>query len=276
MMPPATKSEAEKSLEEAIRAYAERQKTETKDSLGMAGLHNSSNSYSDENRQRTRNDTRNIYFDIAIIVLLSCSALFTGLAWWVFREQLQEMEKAYAPIKEIAEAAKASADAARASAEAAKASVESVEKATETRLRAYVDIADIGINITQAPVNNDAKLVGVLVIKNFGATPSNVDISARTVFGKYPLGPSLLPEPSGPMITARFAPGQERRLNVQMEEPAITPEQRTAWDKETIAAYFYGTIKYDDVFKRTCAIAFRVLRTWPTGITAALPQKTIA
>jgi hypothetical protein len=50
-----------------------------------------------------------------------------------------------------------------------------------------------------------------------------------------------------------------------MEESAITAEQRAAWEKETIAAHFYGTVKYNDVFDRTCIISFNVLRSKTDG-----------
>jgi hypothetical protein len=128
-----------------------------------------------------------------------------------------------------------------------------------------VDISDIGINVV--PGGNDAQLVGVLVIKNFGASPSDdIEISARTIFGKYPLGSLSLPARShNPIVTARFAPGQERKVNIPMEESAITAEQRAAWEKEAIAAYFYGTVKYDDIFERTCTIYFKVLRNKTDG-----------
>jgi hypothetical protein len=179
------------------------------------------------------------------------------------------MQKAYGPIKESAEAAKSSAEAAKSSAEAAKAAVELSDRTAARRLRAYVDISDIGINVVTIPGGNDAKIVGILVVENFGATPSNnVEISARTIIRKYPLGPITLPERSAnPIVTARFAPGQERKVNIPMEEVAITPEQRAAWEKETIAAYFYGTIKYDDVFERSCTIYFIALRSKTDGDT---------
>jgi hypothetical protein len=107
----------------------------------------------------------------------------------------------------------------------------------------------------------------VLVIKNFGASPSDdIEISARTIFGKYFLGSISLPARShNPIVTARFAPGQERKVNIPMEESAITAEQRAAREKETIAAHFYGTVKYNDVFQRTCTIYFKVLRSKTDG-----------
>jgi hypothetical protein len=268
-VPPLKKSEAEKSIDEAIHAYAEGQKADNKnDSAEMiAAINSLADSYNDKHHKRDRNDNVKTFIDIATILLLFGTAAFTGSAWWVFREQLHEMERVYAPIKESAAAAKASAEAATASAEAARAAVELSDKTTERRLRAYVDISDIGINIITPSGANEPQLVGVLVIKNFGATPSNnVEISARTVLRKYPLGSTALPERSkNPIVTARFAPGQERKINVPMEESAITTEQRAAWEKEAIAAYFYGTVSYDDIFERTCTIYFKVLRSKTDG-----------
>lgn len=268
MMPPLRKSEVEQSIEEAIHA---RQKNENKSDSAeiIAAINDFAVSYNDNHNKRDRKDKIKVFIDIATIFLLFCAALFTGSAWWVFREQLREMERGYGQIKQSAEAAKASAEAAKASAEAAKAAVELSDKTAERQLRAYVDISDIGINIITTPGGNDAKLVGALVIKNFGATPSNnIEISARTILGKYPLGSILLPGPShNTIVSARFAPGQERKVNIPMEELAITAEQRVAWDKETNAAYFYGTVRYDDVFERTCTIYFKVLRSKTDGDT---------
>jgi hypothetical protein len=266
-VPPLRKGEAERSIDEAIHAYAEGQKADNKNGSAeiIAAINSFADSYND--KHHNRNDNFKKFIDIATILLLFGTAVFTGSAWWVFSGQLNEMEKVYAPIKESAAAAKASAEAATASAEAARAAVELSDKTTERRLRAYVDISDIGINVITAPGGNEPQLVGVLVIKNFGATPSNnVEISGRTVLRKYPLGSTSLPERSkNPIVTARFAPGQERKINVPMEESAITAEQRAAWEKEAIAAYFYGTVKYDDIFERTCTIYFKVLRNKTDG-----------
>ena len=249
-LPPPRKNEAEQSIGEAINAYAERQKVRN-----------------DTYDKRNRKDTFKALFYVAVIVLLFAIATFTGSAWWIFREQLHEAERAYEPITEAAAAAKVSADAARASAEAATAAVELSDEIAERRLRAYVDLSDIAINVIAVPGGNDAQLVGVLVIKNFGATPSNnVEISARTIFRKYPLGSTSLPERSkNQIVTARFAPGQEQRSMFPWRKSAITAEQRASWEKEAIAAYFYGTVKYDDVFERTCTIYFKVLKSKTDG-----------
>jgi hypothetical protein len=269
MMPSFGKSEVENSIEEAIHASAERQKAENRETA--TEIITAINSFADSyNSQRIKDERKNkvkAFIDITTMLLLFGTALFTGSAWWVFREQLHQMERAYAPIKESAEATKASAEAAKASAEAARAAVELSTETAERQLRAYVDISDIGINTITVPGGNDVQLVGVLLIKNFGATPSNdIEISARTIFGKYPLGSLSLPARShNPIVTARFAPGQERKVNIPMEESAITAEQRAAWEKETIAAYFYGMVKYNDVFDRTCTVSFKVLRSKTDG-----------
>jgi hypothetical protein len=266
MTPPSRQSEVDNSLNETIH---ERQKAEDKKESTevIAPTNNFAEPYTNKHNKLSLKDRIKAFVDISTILLLFGITLFTGSAWWVFKEQLYEMERAYAPIKESAEAARASAEAAKASAEAAKAAVELSDRTAERRLRAYIDISDIGINIITVAGGNDAQLLGVLVIKNFGATPSdNIEISARTIFRKYPLGSISLPERSkNPIVTARFAPGQERKVNVPMEEPAITAEQRAAWEKEAIAAYFYGTIKYDDIFERTCIIYFKVLRSKTDG-----------
>jgi hypothetical protein len=263
------KSEVEKSIEEAIHARAERQKVDNKETAAeiIAAISNFSDSFNDQRIKYDRRNKTKCFIDIAAVLLLFGTALFTGSSWWVFREDLHEIEKAYAPIKESADAAKASAEAAKVSAEAAKAAVELSTKTAERQLRAYVDIYDIGINIVAVPGGNDAQLVGVLVIKNFGATPSNdIEISTRTIFGKYPLGSASLPARSrNSIVTARLAPNQERKVNVRMEESAITAEQRAAWEKETIAAYFYGTVKYNDVFERACIVRFNVLKSKADG-----------
>jgi hypothetical protein len=126
MMPSFSKSEVENSIEEAIHASAERQKADNRETATeiITAINSFAESY---NAQRIKHERKNkvkAFIDITTMLLLFGTAVFTGSAWWVFREQLHQMERAYAPIKESAEAAKASAEAAKASAEAARAAVE--------------------------------------------------------------------------------------------------------------------------------------------------------
>jgi hypothetical protein len=136
MMPSFGKSEVENSIDEAIHASAERQKAENKETA--TEIITAINSFADSyNSQRIRDERKNkvkAFIDIATMLLLFGTALFTGSAWWVFREQLHQMERAYAPIKESAEATKASAEAAKASAEAARAAVELSTETAERQL----------------------------------------------------------------------------------------------------------------------------------------------
>ena len=249
-LPPPRKNEAEQSIGEAINAYAERQKVRN-----------------DTYDRETEKIRFKALFYVAVIVLLFGIALlldplggFSGNNCTRRNGLMRRSRKLLRLLMFLLMLRKTSA-------EAAKAAVELSTEIAERRLRAYVDLSDIAINVIAVPGGNDAQLVGVLVIKNFGATPSNdVEISARTIFRKYPLGSTSLPERSkNQIVTARFAPGQERRINVPMEESAITAEQRASWEKEAIAAYFYGTVKYDDVFERTCTIYFKVLKSKTDG-----------
>lgn len=122
MLPPSWKSEAQKALEEATnRNAAKREVSEAEKSAAittqLSALVNQLKGQ--EERERRPREIK-VWTDAITLLLVAATAIFTGLAWWIFRGQLHvfegqlaEMQKVYGPIEESADAAKNSADAAR-------------------------------------------------------------------------------------------------------------------------------------------------------------------
>jgi hypothetical protein len=110
--------------------------------------------------------------DIATVVLLFATALFTALAWYVFRSQLQtfneqltEMRKVYQPINDQAVAAKDAAIAAQASASTA-------EKALIAGERPWIDITKIEIANDITFDTNGARISLNVTLLNRGRSPA--------------------------------------------------------------------------------------------------------
>ena len=114
MLPPSWKSEVQKTVEEAANATGERQKADNeKYSAEIASAIKSFiDAFNAQSNKPERKDKIKRFLDIATVVLLFGTAVFTGLGWLVFREQLGEMQKVYTPIKNSADAAKNAAAAA--------------------------------------------------------------------------------------------------------------------------------------------------------------------
>jgi hypothetical protein len=65
-----------------------------------------------EEQRQPSSEHRKIWFDILTVLFVFATAVFTGLSWLAFREQVNEMKAAYGPIRDSAVAAKQSGDAA--------------------------------------------------------------------------------------------------------------------------------------------------------------------
>jgi len=90
MLPPSWKGEIEKAVEEKAHTSAEGQKAEAANNA--AGIPQQIkalvDAYNTQHDKPERKDKLKRFLDIATVVLLFFTALFTGLAWLVFRGQL--------------------------------------------------------------------------------------------------------------------------------------------------------------------------------------------
>jgi len=93
VLPPSWKTEIEKTVEEKTDAHGEREEAQReKDSTSIAreikALVDACNTQADKPKRTDKVKRR---LDVATVVLIFFTALFTGLAWWVFKGQLDEM-----------------------------------------------------------------------------------------------------------------------------------------------------------------------------------------
>jgi hypothetical protein len=107
MLPPSRNGETEESIEEA--AHRERKDRKAEQTNHTAAITASLAAINDQlkthNERQDRNEKPKKWFDIATAAFVFATAVFSGLAWCVFRGQLHEMERAYAPIEQSALAA---------------------------------------------------------------------------------------------------------------------------------------------------------------------------
>jgi hypothetical protein len=267
VLPENWKKEIEEAVDKATcRADEANQRSSEIQNKMSSGIDAIADALNKQNQKHDREDGSKRTRETWTLWALGAAAVFTLGLDILSGCQLREMQRVYDPINRQAEATKKSADAARDAADAAKSAVELAEKNSERQLRAYVEISDIGMGFTNVPGIN-VKISGRLVMKNFGATPSNdVEVSARTLFREYPLGSfPLAARSTNPTVSIRLAPGEQHDVSIPMEEKGATAEEIAAWERETIAIYFHGTVKYGDIFGRTCTIYFRALRSKSDG-----------
>ena len=94
MMPPSWKTEIEETVEKAAHSSNERQKTNNDKNASeiASGIKSLHNTYQTQSNKSEKADKVKRAIDIATVVLLFFTALFTGLAWWVFRGQLSALQ----------------------------------------------------------------------------------------------------------------------------------------------------------------------------------------
>jgi hypothetical protein len=120
MLPPSRKGKAKKTVEEATNADSKQ--WQAQQNSAATSIFDAIIALRDAQQAQTchedRNDKKNRALSVVTIGLVFLTVIFTGLSWCAFRDQLEEMQRAYGPIKESADAAKKAAEAAKLSADA--------------------------------------------------------------------------------------------------------------------------------------------------------------
>src|ERR1043166_7618626 len=108
MLPDSWKRDIEESIEKAQRRSDEGHKSSDteKGAAIVAALTAIKHHFEREAEKERRPKKIKIWTDAITLLLVAFTALFTGLAWWVFRGQLREMEKVFEPISQQAQSIK--------------------------------------------------------------------------------------------------------------------------------------------------------------------------
>jgi hypothetical protein len=97
MLPPSWKGEVEKTIKEATKTTAERQDGQHQENAAKtaAEIKAINDAYKARCDKSERHDHIKRAIDIATVVLLIGTVIFTGLSWCVFRNQLRVAERSY-------------------------------------------------------------------------------------------------------------------------------------------------------------------------------------
>ncbi|WP_420970864.1 hypothetical protein [Bradyrhizobium sp. B120] len=109
MLPSSWKAEIEETIDRSVESEGQRQQAlNHKNATDIAAAIKSfGESYTARHNKPEKVDKVKRAIDLATLFLLFVTALFTALAWWTFGGQLDEMRKAYGPLKDTADATKA-------------------------------------------------------------------------------------------------------------------------------------------------------------------------
>ena len=111
--------------------------------------------------------------DVFTLFLVAATALFTGLAWWVFKGQLAEMQRVYGPVSEQAQTMKGL--------------LATFELEAHIRLRAYLSV----VVATPPPMLEVGKPRDITVILQAGGQSPAIDTVSWVASG---IGPFPLPD----------------------------------------------------------------------------------
>jgi hypothetical protein len=105
MLPPSWKGEVEKTVQEATDTNAERQQSEDDKNASKiaAEIESLRNAYDCQNNKPKETDNVQRAIDITTVAFVFATAVFTGLAWWVFRGQLHVFETTDRTLKQTME-----------------------------------------------------------------------------------------------------------------------------------------------------------------------------
>lgn len=95
MLPPSWKTEIEETVEKAASCTSERQKADIDESASEISteIKAFNDAYRAQHNRPEKPDKVKRALDIATVFLLFATALFTALAWWVFKGQLRAMQR---------------------------------------------------------------------------------------------------------------------------------------------------------------------------------------
>jgi hypothetical protein len=108
MLPPSWKSESEETAKEAINADTEQRQPQQNNAASniSAAIKTLSDAQNTQTAHEDWHQKINVSLSGITILLVFLTAIFTGLSWCAFRDQLSEMKRVYGPIKEQADAAR--------------------------------------------------------------------------------------------------------------------------------------------------------------------------
>jgi hypothetical protein len=167
-LPPLWKREFQKAVQEsADRAAHQRDRQDEENSAAIARpLHDLVEEFKAYHEKQDRSEEESATRERITIAALILTVVFTFITVIIFHGQLDEMKKAYLPVKNQAIAAIAAA-------QAAKAAVELSDKTAERQLRAYVNVE--GSSLTW---KSGARASAIITIRNAGQTPAK-NVSVR-------------------------------------------------------------------------------------------------
>jgi hypothetical protein len=247
MLPPSWKQETQDTVEEAASREREERKIEQANQAAgiatrLAAIYDQLKAH---NERRERAEKRKKWFDVATAFFVFATALFTGLAWFVFNGQLHEMEKAYGPLEKSAIAAKESADA-------TKNAVQLAERTAERQLRAYFDIS-LGAIFLNSP--SPGQMTAWTRFKNAGATPA-YKVRGWHQFTRGLTGQAPFDKIGEFENEAIVGPGGNFNLNSTL---TVSPEQLQAVRDRTLSLYVWGRIEYLDAFEKQRHFSFKAI-----------------
>jgi hypothetical protein len=190
--------------------------------------------------------------------LWAAALIQVGLFWWQLRL-----------IRASLEDAKIAADAAKEAADAARDSFNLSKITAERQLQSYISIESIcAVGLGEM----GAKQIGIKGrIKNFGQTPA---YKFRMCFGAclrdFPIAEEKLdlppPQGDGPLTSiSQVPPGGG--VEIMLDYPlSLNEDQFKRLGNQTLAIYFFGEIRYVDIFKQRRTEKFRMMIGGNAGV----------
>jgi hypothetical protein len=243
MMPPSWKTEIEETIEKAAHSAGERQKAEhDKNASEIASAIKALNgAYQAEHDKPEKPDKVKRALDIATVFLLFATALFTGLAWWVFRDQLHEMQTSSEQIERSIKASNRIADEARsANALTGEANRPWIGAVSAVVIPPITELKNSKINVN---FSNAGKSPAYIVRIKCGATI----LDASPIDPPYVLTPIQAAMGSKSIIV----PGQQ--FGCPFSRPPISGQEagRIKLSSGAYSFYIYGEIVYRDIATQT-------------------------
>jgi uncharacterized protein (UPF0333 family) len=216
-LPPLWKREIQKAVEEsADRAAHRRDRQDKEDSAAISRpLHDLVQEFKAYQEKQDRSDEEAATRERVTIAALILTVVFTFITVIIFHSQLDEMKKAYLPVKDQAIAAVAAA-------EAAKAAVELSDKTAERQLRAYINVESVTL-----AWSGSVRSIAEVHIRNAGQTPAKNVIVRGIIADDHDAPPNRLPayfgdspanfgmgEPNSTKVTKVLGQGREETQNI--------------------------------------------------------------